>query len=273
MSPVLAIPTKTGTNNGESLGEIDTVTIKAKAKPGAKPFKLTDGKGLYLLVNPNGACYWRRVAETARASLASGIDPSATRKESKSTTVAKAIAETIEATRNARTFQVVAEEWLDKQASKRSDSTMQKARWMLTAFAYPSIGACPIETLKTADLLACLRTLEARGVLKTASRLQQRINAICSYAVACDYMKHNPAANLKGRASHRWHLRTDRACPFRAIRNEVIGARCTRTGAQGQGAGRTKTCPACCGYCCRESAHCGNKAAWRPSSLFKISVV
>lgn len=33
--------------------EVDT------AKPKDKPYKLADGGGLYLLVNPNGARYWR----------------------------------------------------------------------------------------------------------------------------------------------------------------------------------------------------------------------
>lgn len=197
--------------------KLTPVTIKAKAKPRATAFKLTDGKGIYLLVNPNGACYWRmayrfaglqkllalgvypelsladarRAAETARASLANGIDPNAIRKQAKA-------AEARETVTAARTFEVVAEEWLAKQASKRSDSTMQKARWMLTAFAYPSIGARPLESIETSDLLACLRSLEARGVLETASRLQQRMNAIFRYAVACDYLRRNPAADLKG---------------------------------------------------------------------------
>ena len=29
------------------------------AKPKAKPYKLTDGGGLYMLVHPNGSRYWR----------------------------------------------------------------------------------------------------------------------------------------------------------------------------------------------------------------------
>lgn len=29
------------------------------AKPAHKPFKLTDGEGMHLLVNPNGSKYWR----------------------------------------------------------------------------------------------------------------------------------------------------------------------------------------------------------------------
>ncbi len=39
--------------------KLDPKTIKSKATPGAAPFKLADGQGLYLLVNPNGSCYWR----------------------------------------------------------------------------------------------------------------------------------------------------------------------------------------------------------------------
>ncbi len=29
------------------------------AKPREKPYKLSDGGGLYLLINPNGSKYWR----------------------------------------------------------------------------------------------------------------------------------------------------------------------------------------------------------------------
>ena len=39
------------------------------AKPKAKPYKLTDGGGLYLLVNPDGSKYWRmdyRLGETRK---------------------------------------------------------------------------------------------------------------------------------------------------------------------------------------------------------------
>ncbi|MDE1962057.1 MAG: DUF4102 domain-containing protein, partial [Xanthomonadaceae bacterium] len=83
-------------------------TIRNK-KPAAKPVKLSDGEGMYLLLNPNGARWWRfdyrfggkrktlsfgtypdtglKLARerrnTARALLASGIDPSAKRQAEK----------------------------------------------------------------------------------------------------------------------------------------------------------------------------------------------
>ena len=36
-----------------------TDTAVKKAKPGPSPVKLSDGKGLYLLVNPTGSKLWR----------------------------------------------------------------------------------------------------------------------------------------------------------------------------------------------------------------------
>ena len=195
--------------------ELKNAIVEAKAT--GKPTKTFDGGGLFLLATPQGGKLWRlkyrfggkekllslgvypdvplkaaRVKRNkAREQLAAGIDPGALRKEAK----AAVVRETVQ---NARTFEVVAEEWLAKQASKRSDTTMQKARWMLTAFVYPSIGARPLDAVETSDLLACLRTLEARGKLETARRLHQRMNAIFRYAVACDYVRRNPAADLRG---------------------------------------------------------------------------
>jgi hypothetical protein len=84
-------------------------TTVSNAKPGDKDKRLNDGNGLYLLLKPTGAKWWRldysidgkrktlspgvypatgladarRKAEDARAKVASGIDPSEARKETK----------------------------------------------------------------------------------------------------------------------------------------------------------------------------------------------
>lgn len=83
-------------------------------RPGDRPIKVTDEKGLFLLVNPNGSMYWRvryRLAgrekslslgiypsvslkearaerDAIRSMLASGIDPSANRKLEKAAELA-----------------------------------------------------------------------------------------------------------------------------------------------------------------------------------------
>lgn len=40
------------------MSNLNDLAIK-KAKPEAKPYKMTDGGGLYLLVEPKGSKYWR----------------------------------------------------------------------------------------------------------------------------------------------------------------------------------------------------------------------
>ena len=84
--------------------------VQAKeAKPREKPYKLSDGKGLYLHVQPSGAKYWRlkyrfggkekllalgvypesslaqarAASEDARRQLANGIDPGLERRIAK----------------------------------------------------------------------------------------------------------------------------------------------------------------------------------------------
>lgn len=39
-------------------GKLSAIAVK-QAKPKDKPYKLSDGAGLYLLINPNGSKYWR----------------------------------------------------------------------------------------------------------------------------------------------------------------------------------------------------------------------
>ena len=54
-----------------------TDTRIRNAKPQAQPYKLSDGGGMYLLVTPKGASYWRLDYRFAgkRRTLALGIYP------------------------------------------------------------------------------------------------------------------------------------------------------------------------------------------------------
>jgi hypothetical protein len=97
------------------------------AKPKAKPYKLTDGGGLYLLVNTDGARYWRmdyRFGD-ARRTLAFGKYPDVTlamarekRAEARKLlerdiepSQAKRIEKTARNTAAANTFEAVARAW------------------------------------------------------------------------------------------------------------------------------------------------------------------
>jgi len=62
-----------------------TATAVKKTNPSTKPKKLSDGGGLYLLIQPNGSRYWRYGYRFAgkRKTLAIGVHPEMTLKEAR----------------------------------------------------------------------------------------------------------------------------------------------------------------------------------------------
>lgn len=179
-----------------------------------KPTKLSDEKGLFLLINPNGSRYWRlkyRIAgkekllslgvypetslsearskrDEARKLITQGIDPSEQRKSSKQ-------ANTDVSENN---FEVIAREWHAKNAAKWSTDHAARILQRLEADIFPEIGQRDVAELKTRDLLAPLRKVEERGALDLASRLRQHIHGILRYAVQIGLIEANPASDTTG---------------------------------------------------------------------------
>ena len=185
-----------------------------KAKPKTRPFKLSDGGGLHLLVDPKGGRYWRmayrfagkqktlalgtypsaslaeaRAArDAAKIQLAAGIDPSQARKDEKRAT--KLCTE--------NTFEAVAREW---HANQRGAWTPGYGKQVLVRFeanVFPEIGSRPIAAIEAPELLDVLRKVEQRGVLETAKRLRGIVGQVFRYAIATGRARRDPAADLKG---------------------------------------------------------------------------
>jgi integrase len=180
------------------------------AKPTQKPYKLSDGGGLYLLVNPNGASWWRfkyqfenrekllslgvyphvtlqqarALRDEARRTLANGVDPSAKRQAEKSST--------------ANTFEAVAKEWLALQEKKLAPATYAKAQWTLETLVCPYIGSRPIAKLGATEVLKVLKRIEGRGIHETAHRTRQRCSQVFRYAVQTERAAHDVTADLRG---------------------------------------------------------------------------
>ncbi|HYC95622.1 MAG TPA: integrase arm-type DNA-binding domain-containing protein, partial [Sphingomicrobium sp.] len=184
-----------------------------KAKPREKQYKLSDDRGLYLLITPSGGRYWRmdyslagkrktlslgvfpdvslaRARERrdqARELVADGIDPSAYRKEAEAEAALEATS----------TFRFVAKEWLEKREREGlSEVTLAKAKWLLD-FAYPTLGDRKISTIKTLELLAVLRSVEGRGRHESARRLRSVCGRVFRYAIATGRAEHDLTANLR----------------------------------------------------------------------------
>ncbi|RDS80908.1 DUF4102 domain-containing protein [Dyella monticola] len=190
-----------------------TDTAIRKAKPTDKPQKLSDGLGLYLLLNPNGSRWWRfdyrfdskrktlsmgtypetglasarEKRDLARGQLQSGIDPGTHRKATKAAGEERAT----------NSFSVIAEEWLAKQQNM-SPATLEKARWTLDSLVNPWIGNRPISEIDAPEMLKLLRRIEERGAHETAHRTKQRCGQIFRYAIATGRARHDPTADLRG---------------------------------------------------------------------------
>ncbi|MBN8502034.1 MAG: integrase arm-type DNA-binding domain-containing protein [Sphingomonadales bacterium] len=193
-----------------------TDTAIRKAKPAAKPQKLRDGGGLYLLLRPDGARWWRwdyrrpvtgkrntlslgtypdtglaeareRHAE-ARKMLAAGVDPGEHRKA----------AAAAKADQVANTFEAVADELLAIRAKKLAAGSAVRERRMLEKDLAPYIGRRPVGEIAASELLAALRKVEARGAVETAHRARMLAGQVFRYAIATGRAERNPAADLVG---------------------------------------------------------------------------
>jgi len=194
-----------------------TDTAIRASKPQARPFKLSDGEGLHLLVTPSGGKLWRlayrydgkqkqlalgsyeyvslkeareRKSE-AKKLLASGIDPGEAKKARRVTDANKAAAD-------ANTFGVIADEYIEKITREgRADATLQKADWLLRTIAAP-LAKRPISEITPVELLDVLRKVEAKGNHEAARRARSAIGRVFRYAIATGRAQRDVAADLQG---------------------------------------------------------------------------
>ena len=185
-----------------------------KAKPRARPYKLFDGGGMFMLVTPGGGKLWRLkyrhcgkeqqlslgrypdVAlkdardrrDDARKLLAVGKDPGTERRLTAAAQAASA----------ANTFRLVAEELIQKQEKEGlSGKTTKKNRWFLSLLD-AALGSRPVADVQAHELLTVLKQVEASGRNDTAKRLLSFSGGVFRFAMATARANTNPADALRG---------------------------------------------------------------------------
>lgn len=186
------------------------------AKPKDKPYKLGDGRGLFLLVTPAGGKLWklkyrfdnkekklsigkypdislaeaRKAADAARVLLAHGSDPCAAKQE------AKAVRG--EVLRN--TFARIAQLWHAAKQEHQQWQPNHAARiWRtLEADVFPHIGNKPITELRVRDIQKVLDGIKQRGALEVAEKTRQWLGSIFKYSRRLEISENNPAEALAG---------------------------------------------------------------------------
>jgi len=202
------------------MAKLTAVQVK-NAKPKNKPYKMTDGHGMYLHVATSGKKTWRyrykiggiestfvlgeyplmsleqarKVRFEAREQVKQGINPAQERRAVKHDTIAQEKA-TREIKQNS--FEAVALEWIQQQKGKWSRDHANAVRATLEADAFPVLGSHPVDTITPPMILQVLRNIENRGALEIAHKVLQRMNAVLRYAVQTGRATYNPAADMRG---------------------------------------------------------------------------
>jgi integrase len=197
-----------------------TDTQCRNAKPKDKPYKLLDGKGLYLEVKPNGVKAWRyrfelRECGTVKESLFAvgdyvvaprGETPeeAQARRAGGSFTLAEARDERAKARglvkqginpahrrqldrikreqESATTFEAVAKEWLA--LKDWADTTKARRLDMLTRVVFPKIGALPVKSITPAHVLDVLNNAAKKNGLTVAAEAKRTMSGVFELAVS-----------------------------------------------------------------------------------------
>lgn len=184
------------------------------AKPAEKSYRLSDEKGLYLQVEPNGARYWRMAyrydgkqktqalgiypdislaearsrRDEARKLLANDVDPSSAKKAQKAARLE----------RTANSFEVLAREWYEKQAGTWSDTHGIRILRRFERDVFPLIGGLPVSGITAPVLLDAIRKIQERGAVETAHRAMQNCGQVMRYAIATGRAERDPTPDLRG---------------------------------------------------------------------------
>lgn len=188
-------------------------TFIKNAKPKDKQYKVSDERGMYLLVTKSGKYFRldyrflgkrktlslgvypdvslkmaRERRDEARQHIANGVDPAELRKHKKQQAIA----------RRANSFEAVALEWISGRKEIWTKKHRDKVLSRLRRDVFPVIGGSPMTKIEAPQILTLLRRVEGRGAIDCAHRVKQDISRIFRYAIVTHRASRDPAADLKG---------------------------------------------------------------------------
>lgn len=178
-----------------------TNTVIKAAKPQDKQYKLTDEKGMYLLILKNGSKYFRLDYRIfgKRKTLAIGVYPEISLKQAreKRDLAKRQIAEGIDPMTAKKTesnlFTDIALKWFKSKQHAIEEQTHIKKLRRFELHVFPIIGHLAIGDVKSPDIFNVVRPLVDQLKLDTAHRLRAEISEIYAYAIAHGYTEYDPA--------------------------------------------------------------------------------
>lgn len=196
-----------------------------KAKPQAKPYRLTDSEGMYLLVTPAGGKTWcwkyrfggkekkmtlgkypevsladaRNHRSKAKQLLANGVDPMALRKETKEQEKVELAEATVEEPERL-TFGVLTWKWFEWWKKKRNAKYAKNVKVRLEGDVIAKVGTKLPEEITRMEWVQLTQEVDARGARDIAKRNLQFVRAIYDWGMdngLLDQNTVNPAAGIR----------------------------------------------------------------------------
>ncbi len=184
-------------------------------KPQPKPYKVSDEKGLYLLVTPSGGRLWklkfrtgggvekklslgsypeiglkdaRDARDAARSGLARGVDPAEKKQSDKRAAKINA----------ANSFSAVAKAYIEKnRRDGKAEATVIKREWFL-GLVERAIGHRPIAEIQPYEILDAVRPYETAKNHEKSHRTLQFVGQVFRFAVANQIAPRDPTRDLRG---------------------------------------------------------------------------
>ena len=195
----------------------DRNILHAKSKD--KQYKIFDGKGLFVLIHPNGSKYfrWEYKFEGKRKTYAIGVYPETTLKQARDerleaqklvnegsdpVNVRKKIKSEQKLVLKAKqgldqlSFKNVAMKWWKRESLNQTEKHAREARRSLENHVFPHIGFKRTNEITTKEVKSLLLDLEGQGKGETAHRVQQRLRSVFQYAIMQEWTDRNPASDL-----------------------------------------------------------------------------
>ncbi|EGZ44373.1 tyrosine-type recombinase/integrase, partial [Neisseria wadsworthii] len=180
----------------------------------AKPYKLADGKGMFLQVTPAGGKLWwlkyridgkekllsigkyptvslseaREAAENARRLIAAGQDPSAAKQHAKQERQVALL----------NTFEAITRRWHSENLHRWKPDNAARILNHFSKDVFPYIGGQQIDGTTVSDMKAVIERIAARNATATAEKIRQWIAAVYGYAAMLEITDRNFTSPLRG---------------------------------------------------------------------------
>lgn len=184
----------------------DVAVRKAAARD--KPYKMSDGRGLYIHISVVGSKTWRLKYRFQGAEKILTFGPYPEVKLAEARGMADEARRTLRAGKNPKDapgdgvkFETAAADWIKRERKRWSPTHASDVEKSINNEVLPTIGHLALSEISVKNVAGLVAAIEERGAEETARRVRQRIEAIFTYAMAKGLTETNPAAAARGALS------------------------------------------------------------------------